>query len=101
MIVAEVGLPETVGMAFTVTVAVAVLTHPFASVPVTVYVVVVVGVATGEAEVIELNPVDGDQAYVKAPLVVNVTLEPKQTDEVDKVFIVGNAFTFTVMTFEY
>jgi hypothetical protein len=50
--------------------------------------------------VIELNPADGDHAYVKAPLVVKVTLEPKQTEDVDIVESTGNAFTFTVMTFE-
>ncbi len=51
----------TVGFGFTVIVTVAVLVQPVLLVPVTVYVVVAVGLATGLAQVVQDNPVAGDQ----------------------------------------
>jgi hypothetical protein len=67
-----------------------VLVHPLAAVPVTVYVVVVVGVTvTGE-------PVSdpGIQAYVEAPVAVNVVELPVQIDALDAVAVTaGEAFT--------
>ena len=52
----------TVGLAFTVTTAVAAeLVQLLASVTVTEYVVVEVGLAVGLDTVVELNPVEGDQ----------------------------------------
>jgi hypothetical protein len=52
--VADAGVTEITGLAFTVTVAVMLDEQPAALCPVTVYVVVVVGLAVGEHE-----PVDG------------------------------------------
>jgi hypothetical protein len=75
-IVAE-PLAVTVGKGVTVTVTAAVFEHP-RDVPVTVYVLVTVGVATGVALVVLLNPVEGDQTYVVAPLAVNVVEVPLQ-----------------------
>ena len=51
----------TTGNGFTVTVTVAVFVQPFTAVPVTVYVVVTVGDAVGFAQLVQLNPVVGDQ----------------------------------------
>ena len=56
----------------TVTCALAVSPNEF--VPMTVYVVVSEGVATTEAPVVELSPVDGDHVYVTAPKALRVTL---------------------------
>ena len=53
--------PLMVGSAFTVTVLVPVLIHPFASVPVTVYAVVADGLAVMPEPVVAVRPVDGDQ----------------------------------------
>ena len=62
----------TVGNGFTVTVTVAVFTHPAAEVPVTVYVVVTVGDAVTEEPVDGLTLVLGAHEYVLAPLAVRV-----------------------------
>ena len=50
----------TTGAAFTVTVVLATPLHP-AVVPVTTYTLVTVDVVTGLAQVLQDNPVDGDQ----------------------------------------
>ena len=62
----------------TVTVIWAVAVHPFISVPVTVYVVVEVGDAVTDEPVVLLNPVEGLQLYVLAPLAVRVVDCPAQ-----------------------
>ena len=54
-----IGAHVTVGKGLTVTVTVAVPTHPLTEVPVTVYVVVAAGVAVTEAPVVALNPPAG------------------------------------------
>jgi hypothetical protein len=76
-----VGLPlmDTVGFGTTVTVTVAVFEHE-PDLPVTVYVVVPGGVAIGFALVVLVNPVAGDQEYVKAPVAVNWLLPPAQME---------------------
>ena len=51
----------TAGLFVTVTVTVAVFTHPFKSVPVTVYVLVTVGSAVTLVPDVESKPVAGDQ----------------------------------------
>lgn len=98
--VIEVELPEqivvldavvvTVGVGFTVIKRVAVAVHPLAAVPVTVYVVVVVGeTVTGE-------PVrePGIQAYVAAPVAVNVVELPEHIVALEAVVAtVGDALT--------
>jgi hypothetical protein len=48
------------GVAFTVTVTLAVLTQPLLFVPVTVYIIVVVGFAVTLAQVVQDNPIAGD-----------------------------------------
>ncbi len=68
---------DTVGVAFTVTIAVPVAV-PQLAVRVTVYVVVTLGIATGFAMVMLLNPALGDQAYVPLPLALSVVLAPVQ-----------------------
>jgi hypothetical protein len=67
-----------VGVGLTVIVAVAVLVHPEADVPVTVYAVVTVGLAVTALPVVALNPVEGLHVYVLAPLAVNEVDEPLQ-----------------------
>lgn len=59
--VAEEGLMLIVGKAFTTIVIVWEFTHPVVAVPVTVYVVVTEGLATGLGQLLQLNPVAGDQ----------------------------------------
>ena len=76
---------------------VAVLLHPFASVPVTVYVVAVTGLAVTAAPVVPDNPVAGDQLYACAPPAVNVVLLPLQiVTEAGVTVIAGNEFTATL-----
>ena len=91
------GFTVTVGKGFTVTVTVAVPVHPAAEVPVTVYVVVTVGDAVGLAQVVQLNPVDGAQLYVDAPLAVSEVLLPEQMEGAFGLTVmVGKGFTVTV-----
>ena len=87
-----------VGLAFTVTVTVVELVHPFAAVAVTVYVVVVVGLAVTVAVVVDERPVPGLQTYVAAPLAASETLLPLHivADEGVTV-IVGCGFIVTVV----
>ena len=76
---------------------VAVLLHPFASVPVTVYVVAVTGSAVTAAPIVPDKPIAGDQLYVTAPLAVNRVLLPLQiVTEAGVTVIVGNEFTVTL-----
>ncbi len=56
----ELGVKVMVGLGFTNTVTVCVAVHP-PNIPVTEYVVVMVGEAVGEAQLIQLNVVPGDQ----------------------------------------
>lgn len=93
-IVGLAGVTETTGNGFTLTVAVAVLVHPAALVPVTVYVIVLVGLAVTFAPVVALKPVDGDQVYVEAPEAVKLTDAPIQIFEVAGVTATkGRGFT--------
>ena len=86
----------TLGNGFTVIVTVDVLTQPLVSVPVTVYVVVVARLALGLAQLVQLNPVDGVQVNVSAPVACSCAeslahilwLLPALTD--------GNGLTTTV-----
>ena len=51
----------------------------------------------GLAQVVQLNPVAGDQVYVEAPLAVKPTLEPMQIAGAAGVTVtVGRGFTVTV-----
>lgn len=50
--------------------------------PVTVYIEEVKGYALTADPVVELNPLDGLQTYVLAPLAVNVTVSPGQIVEI-------------------
>ena len=78
--VAGFGATVTVGEGLTITVAVAV-PEPQGPVPVTVYVVVTVGQAVGEAPVVALSPVAGDQVYDVPPVPVTVPHPPWQIVE--------------------
>ena len=80
----------TLGAAFTVTVACAVLLQPLASVPVTVYVVVVVGVKATALLTLLFH------AYVVAPEPLKVTAVPAQTVWLPPALTLGAAFTVTV-----
>lgn len=53
--------------------------HPNALCPLTIYFTELVGVATGFAQVVQLNPVDGVQVYWEAPLADNCAVLPRQT----------------------
>jgi hypothetical protein len=84
-----------VGVVFTVTTIVFVaLVHP-PVVPVTLYVVVVVGLADTLEPVVALRFVFGDQAYVVAPLAVNVVELPEHIVGGAERVTVGVAFTVT------
>jgi hypothetical protein len=92
---AEEAVAVTLGNAFTFTVAVSVLAHPLASVPVTVYVVVTDGLTEAEESV----KLPGIHVYDAAPLAVRVVLLPTQTEVLDAVIVtVGDGFTVTVST---
>lgn len=80
------------GSGLTVTIEVAEDVH-VPVVPVIVYVVVTVGLAVTDAPVVALNPVEGDQLYVVAPLAVSVVLLPLQ---IVAEFTVTTGFGFTV-----
>ena len=91
--VADDGVIVNVGKGFTVTITVCVFTHPLELVPVTVYVFVEVGFAVTVAPVVTLNPVEGAQVYVLAPLAVNDVELPVHIVADDGVTVkVGNAF---------
>ena len=78
--IVRLGVIVITGNGITVTVTFAeVAKHP-TPVPVTVYVVVSAGVAVTDAPVAELNPVDGDQVYVSAPLAVRDVELPAQIE---------------------
>ena len=47
---------------------------------------------------VALNPVDGDHAYVDAPLAVKLALEPLQIVASTPALTVGSALTVTVVT---
>ena len=83
----------TVGNGFTVTVLVAVFTHPFTSVPVTVYVVVEVAL---KAVASVIPPV---QEYELAPVPLNVTIVPEHTvaPGLTVELTVGFGFTITIL----
>ena len=68
---------EITGREFTVTVTVSELV-PQEAVMEKVYVVVAVGVATGFAQVVQLNPEEGDHRNVPLPVPDNVALLPTQ-----------------------
>lgn len=55
-----------------------------------------VGVATGFAQVVQLNPVDGDHKNVPLPVPLRVVLEPAQIETSDPAFAVGSGFTATL-----
>ena len=78
----------TVGVVFTVTTTVAGELGQPVVVPITLYVIVEFGLAFTLAPVVALRFVFGDQAYVVAPLAVNVVELPEQ--------IVGGADNDTV-----
>jgi len=80
----------TLGAAFTVTVACAVLLQPLAFVPVTVYVAVDIGVKATELFTLLFH------AYVVAPEPLKVTAVPAQTVWLIPALTLGAAFTVTV-----
>ena len=85
-----------VGVAFTLTVFVAVFTQPLAFVPVTVYVTVVVGDAVTLAPVVADNAVLGAQEYVTPPDAVIVVELPEHIATSAPALIVGRALTVMV-----
>jgi len=97
-IVVALAVIVALGALTTVTVTWSVFTHPFASVPVTVYVVVAVGFAVTAAVFVALKPVEGDHAYVDAPVAVKLALEPLQIVASTPALTVGRALTVTVVT---
>jgi hypothetical protein len=66
-------------------------------VPDNIYVVVPEGLATGDAHVVQDNPVEGLQAYVVAPVALSVTELPAQIAVSAPALTVGNGFTVTVL----
>ena len=69
--------------------------QPLAFVTVTQYCVVTVGVAIGEAQVVQLNPVEGDQLYVPPPVAVKVVFVPSVIIVTPEIVAVGVGFTVT------
>jgi hypothetical protein len=86
----------TVGNAFTVTVTCCVSLQPNVVLPITVYVVLIIGVATGEAQFVQDNPVEGVHAYVFAPDAVIVVELPKHIALLPPAFTTGLGLTVTV-----
>ena len=92
---------ETTGIGFTVTTTWAVLLQFCEEVPVTTYVVVVPGVAIGFGIELLFKPVGGFHAYELAPLAVNCTFPPEQTEAGDGLIIItGNGFTVITVDIE-
>ena len=85
-----------VGVAFTLTVFVAVFTQPLAFVPETVYVTFVVGDAVTLAPVVADNAVLGAQEYVTPPDAVIVVELPEHIATSAPALIVGRALTVMV-----
>ena len=70
-------------------------------IPCTVYVVVAVGLACTVAPEFVFSPVEGDHAYVSAPVAVNVVVPPMQiVAEVGLTLIVGTGFILTVTSLD-
>ena len=69
---------------------------PHALVTVSVYVMGAVGVETGLGQVVQLNPVDGDQENVPLPLPFKVVLSPAQTETSGPALAVGRGVTVTL-----
>ena len=88
--------PLIIGCGLTVTVTLAVLVHPFASVPDPVYIVVVVGLAVGLAQLVHDKPVAGDQMYVLAPVAFNAADDPAHITLLAPPLTVGLGLTVTV-----
>jgi hypothetical protein len=95
-IVGETAVAFTVGSGATVIGTVAVLVHPFPSVPVTVYVIEEPGVAFTVPPVVALNPVEDAHVYVLPPVAFIFVEFPAQILAVSAVaFIVGDGLTVT------
>jgi hypothetical protein len=86
----------TVGNAFTVTDTCCVSLHPNVVVPTIVYVVVTIGVAMGDVQLVQDNPVAGVHVYVFAPDAVNVVELPAHIVLLVPGFTVGLGLTVTV-----
>lgn len=68
-------------------------------VTVSVYVVTAVGVATGFAQVVQLNPEEGAHENVPLPVPFRTTLSPEQTEISGPAFAVGAGVIVTVCDF--